>query len=1370
MGGLVVGDVVSYYLIAQDMFSPLNIGSSPSAGLVANNVNSVITPPSTPNTYSVLNTLAGVYQVGAGQVFATLTAAAAAYNNLSNCLGMGVVFELTDAIYSSSETFPIVFNANPFAGPGNTLTIRPANGVTVTISGISSTSVIKFNGAKYVTLDGSNSGGTDRNLFITNTYNSGSPVAVWVGSTGTGAGSGYITIKNCTLSTGTISTNTSYGIFMGSSTTVGNAGDDNDNIIIQNNSIYKANFGISVTASATGVDDNLQITQNSIGSSTSGNYITNYGIILSYVSGATISKNTIFNIITTVGIPAAMSIGAGVVSSVISKNYIRSVQFQNSPACRGIYVNTGNAASNLTFSNNVICDLLGYPNTNISTSNVGMFIDGTTGGLNLYFNSISINSSTSNISSVYSTALLFNTSTITSINMRDNILKNADINNMSGTSSKNYAVYTNATAASFTDINYNDYYATGAQGVVGYLGTDKILLAAWQAATGKDANSLSNDPVFVSTTDLRPGIGSVVLGGGVTISGIPDDYLDVTRNSPPTMGSYEYGVDVIPPSITYTPLVNTLSTSARSLLVTISDASGIPQSGQGLPLLYWKINSGSWMTSAGVPQGGNVYQFNFGSGVNGGDTVRYYVVAQDQFSPPNVSCYPSAGAGGFGYYPPSVTTPPVTPDSYRILITLSGNIIIGTLGPYPNFTGNSGLFKAMNNNIVTGDIIAYISSDLTEDGTFALNQWVEQGGSGFTFSVRPLDKNDKLISGSAASLITLNGADRVTINGEYPGVGNFLTFRNLSTGGPVFTFKNDATNNSLLNLTIEGCNQNSTGTINIAGGTGSTTGNDHNTISNCTIRDRSDAPGVPFSGINAVGMASDIVITGNQIFNFQAYGIYVGNLTDGDNWTITGNHVFNTVATTSNQFGIYFYGHTGSNNDLISGNYVGGQAPYCGGGAWPSGSTYSFTGIQADAGTGTGISVQGNTVQNINLTYTGSCSFYGIYLAYGNDYMGTITGNTIGNPSAPGSITIAGTGSVYGVFSTSYAVSTIKNTTIANIVQTAGNPGTFAGIYLNSANPFTIDRNSVMNCGATSSSTGIKDVTGIFYAGAALGTQPCTISNNLVSLGHGVVNNNVYKGMDDFGYSGNNVLLYFNSIYLGGTCSGSSNSYGYVKRDVTNETHKNNIYHNSRTGGTGKHYAIGNTAVSGTFISDYNDLYTSAAPLAIWNITNQADLSAWRTASGQDANSKSINPWFFSTVDLHPTNSDLDGAGITITGITNDYTGAVRGNPPDIGAYEFAPGPKTWNGISSGDWNNPLNWTPNGVPSSGISVTIPSGTPYACNVLASGMMCKDILLDGGTFTVNPSVIMTVFGNLTIQNNAILHDYGTLTVNGNCILH
>jgi hypothetical protein len=48
MGGVTGGDVVSYYVTAQDVATIPNVGSYPGAGFVATDVNTVTTPPTTP--------------------------------------------------------------------------------------------------------------------------------------------------------------------------------------------------------------------------------------------------------------------------------------------------------------------------------------------------------------------------------------------------------------------------------------------------------------------------------------------------------------------------------------------------------------------------------------------------------------------------------------------------------------------------------------------------------------------------------------------------------------------------------------------------------------------------------------------------------------------------------------------------------------------------------------------------------------------------------------------------------------------------------------------------------------------------------------------------------------------------------------------------------------------------------------------------------------------------------------------------------------------------------------------------------------------------------------------------------------------------
>ena len=102
------------------------------------------TPSPAPDSYTVLLSLNGTYQVGSAQPapWNTLTAALESY--AVNCVVGAVIFELTDAAYNTTtgETFPLVVLSNPVASSVNTLTIRPASGVAATVSG-------DINGARF---------------------------------------------------------------------------------------------------------------------------------------------------------------------------------------------------------------------------------------------------------------------------------------------------------------------------------------------------------------------------------------------------------------------------------------------------------------------------------------------------------------------------------------------------------------------------------------------------------------------------------------------------------------------------------------------------------------------------------------------------------------------------------------------------------------------------------------------------------------------------------------------------------------------------------------------------------------------------------------------------------------------------------------------------------------------------------------------------------------------------------------------------------------------------------------------------------------------------------------------------------------------
>ena len=122
---------------------------------------------------------------------------------------------------------------------------------------------------------------------------------------------------------------------------------------------------------------------------------------------------------------------------------------------------------------------------------------------------------------------------------RNNVLFNA----RSG-GGKHYAIYLQA-SASLTN-NYNDYWVTGTNGVLGYLGVDKSDLTTLRAATGGDGQSLNIDPQLSSAggTSAINYYPAATLPG-TTISGITTDYYNITRHlTTPKMGALEQNGNV----------------------------------------------------------------------------------------------------------------------------------------------------------------------------------------------------------------------------------------------------------------------------------------------------------------------------------------------------------------------------------------------------------------------------------------------------------------------------------------------------------------------------------------------------------------------------------------------------------------------------------------------------------------------------------------------------------------------------------------------------------------------------------------------------------------------------------------------------------
>ena len=326
-----------------------------------------------------LATLGGTYTVGTGGNYPTIAAAVTAYN-AANCFTGNVVFNLTDATYNlGTITTPLTVNSNAVANAGSySLTIKPAAGVTPTITGAIDTNTLILIKGNNIIVDGSNTGGTTRDLTITNTSTT-TPSVVVVGSTGTTPVTG-VTIKNSTIINGA---NTGTAISIANTTST--AGYFN-NITIQNNNIQKANIGVYALATvATGNGSGLLITQNTMNTA-GANSIRLMGVYVQGVDGATVSNNTISNIVNAnAESPRGIWIATGTNTATVSGNTISGISLTNTgnAAVTGIYINPGVTATSINVTNNTVTNLsnagylLGFagiitfsPNTNVTYNTV----------------------------------------------------------------------------------------------------------------------------------------------------------------------------------------------------------------------------------------------------------------------------------------------------------------------------------------------------------------------------------------------------------------------------------------------------------------------------------------------------------------------------------------------------------------------------------------------------------------------------------------------------------------------------------------------------------------------------------------------------------------------------------------------------------------------------------------------------------------------------------------------------------------------------------------------------------------------------------------------------------------------------------------
>jgi hypothetical protein len=298
-------------------------------------------------------------------------------------------------------------------------------------------------------------------------------------------------------------------------------------------------IGILITSTAIGTNDWHNIDDNlisNLSTNTENLSVLALAGIAVNTSSATkrrIRRNTIHNISSTATGDVAVhaygiyhSAGASTIGNGrVSENFIHSINLasnSDNATAAGIRINSGRAE----YFNNII-------NVGGSLSggyNVyGIFHEGDRYN-RYYFNTVYIGGSVLGGNDTY--AFLKTTANAETSAFNDDLRNSIFVNARTNTagSAKHYAISLPGTTR--LTINRNNYYTPVTGGVLGFLTSDQTTLAAWQSATGQDANSLNIDPQFANAggTDASDYIPAATMTGQ-SITGFTSDYFGITRST-----------------------------------------------------------------------------------------------------------------------------------------------------------------------------------------------------------------------------------------------------------------------------------------------------------------------------------------------------------------------------------------------------------------------------------------------------------------------------------------------------------------------------------------------------------------------------------------------------------------------------------------------------------------------------------------------------------------------------------------------------------------------------------------------------------------------------------------------------------------------
>ncbi|WP_347066136.1 T9SS type A sorting domain-containing protein [Flavobacterium sp. WV_118_3] len=667
-----------------------------------------------------------------------------------------------------------------------------------------------------------------------------------------------------------------------------------NNITTGNGTMTILNAGYSLVGGTSNVSGNV------ISNITGANSIVG---ITSAAGDQNFFNNTISGLTTTGGSTvSAIAITGGTLQNIY-KNKIYNIEANNaSGVVNGILV-SGSTTVNL--SNNIIGDLR-TPISNAANPLVGINITGGT-TVNASYNTVRLNA-TSTGASFGSSAI--SVSTTPTVSLRNNIFVNQSTPN--GTALAVAFRRSGTSLTTYDAVSNNNLYF-GPTLFADGTNTDTVLATLKTRMGARDSASISENPTWTSTTGTNAGflhinttVPTQIENGGTPVVGITDDFDGDVRNATtPDIGADEFAgvpMDLTPPVIAHTVLANVCTVGTRNITATITDASGVPTSGAGLPVAYWRINAGTYTAATATSLGAGQYQFAIGTGAVIGDTVSYYFVAQDNAGTPNVTALPAPGAASFTINPPAAGTPPTTPFSYSLTAPLNGVYTVGVGGAYTTITA---AVADYNTRCLSGPVTFSLIDATYPAETFPITINSNADASAVNrLTIVPATGVTPTITGSnATTIFKLFGADYVTFDGSNNGTTTRdLTIANTNAGGVIVWVasvdaSNGATNSIFRNIKFVG----NASTTTVAG----------LVVSGSTLGAAAESPNTSFTSIN-------------NTFNKMQNGIFaIGNATTPDQGFVISNNVFGSTVT-ADKLGFRGLAVQNAQAFVISGNDIKG--------------------------------------------------------------------------------------------------------------------------------------------------------------------------------------------------------------------------------------------------------------------------------------------------------------------------------------------------------------------------------------------------------------------------------------------------------------